>query len=156
MQLIRYNTLENDPWSGYGRLSRLGNTFNELFDSTFGGKADLGVWSGDWNPAVDVEQTDEAVHVTAELPGMKREEIELTLEDGALIISGERKLEKEHDEARTFRNERFHGQFKRLIQLPVDVDGNAVNAVYRDGELKVTLPLAAEAKPKKITVNVEN
>ncbi len=154
MKLVRYNPIENSPWSGFNRLAGIDRTFDQLFDSAFGG-SELAAWSGDWSPAIDVHQSDEAVTVTAELPGMKREEIELTLEDGALIISGERKLEKEHDESRTFRSERYHGQFKRYIQLPAEVDGNAVTAAYQDGVLKVELPLAAEAKPKKITVNVD-
>ena len=155
MKLMRYNTPALSPWNGLNRLSDLGTAFDDLFESAFGGQAGLGMWSGDWSPAVDVHQSEDAVEVVAELPGMKREEIELSLEDGALIIAGERKLEKEHDESRTFRNERFHGQFKRIIQLPVDVDAGAISARYSDGELRVHLPVAAEAKPKRITVNVE-
>lgn len=155
MKMIRYNEPVLAPWSGFGRFPSVGSAFDDLFESAFGGKAGLGVWSGDWSPAVDVHQTDDAIEVVAELPGMKREEIALSLEEGALVISGERKLEKEHDESRTFRSERFHGQFKRVIQLPVDVDASRITATYKDGELRVTLPVAEEAKPKKITVAVE-
>lgn len=154
MNLIRYNKPELNPWNGFGRLSSLSSTFDELFESAFGDRAGLGIWAGDWSPAVDVHQSDDAIKVVAELPGMKKEEIALSIENGALVLSGERTLEKEHDESRTFRNERFHGQFKRVIQLPVDVDANGVTATYQDGELRVTLPVAAEAKPRKITVDV--
>lgn len=156
MKLIRYNDPTVTPWGSLSRFPAMGSAFDDLFESAFGSKGGLGIWSGDWSPAVDVHQSDDAIEVVAELPGMKREEIDLSLEDGALVISGERKLEKEHDESRTFRSERFHGQFKRIIQLPVDVDASRITATYKDGELRVTLPVEEEAKPKKITVSVED
>jgi len=87
-----------------------------------------------------------------ELPGMRREDFEISLHDGTLTISGERKRETSNGE-RAERTERYIGKFRRSITLPTHVDANKVSAVYRDGILTVTLPKAEEAKPKQIPVS---
>ena len=87
-----------------------------------------------------------------ELPGMRREDFEISLHDGTLTISGERKRETSNGE-RAERTERYIGKFRRSITLPTRVDANKVSAVYRDGILTVTLPKAEEAKPKQIPVS---
>ena len=83
---------------------------------------------------------------------MRREDIEISLRDGTLTISGERKRETSGGE-KSERTERYVGKFRRSIQLPTHVDANKINATYRDGILKVTLPKAEEAKPKQISVS---
>jgi HSP20 family protein len=90
--------------------------------------------------------------VKAELPGMKKEEIDISLHQGSLIISGERKVESQGDDSETSRSERFFGRFQRALELPKPVDPNRVTAVYKDGILTVTLPKTEESKPKQITV----
>jgi len=87
-----------------------------------------------------------------ELPGMRREDIEISLHDGTLTISGERKRETSNGE-RAERTERYIGKFRRSVTLPTRVDANKVSATYRDGILTVTLPKAEEAKPKQIPVS---
>jgi HSP20 family protein len=89
-----------------------------------------------------------------ELPGMKKEEIELSLHDGSLSISGERKGEEKFQDAEVSRSERFVGRFQRTMTLPTPVASDKVKAQYKDGILIVTLPKAEEAKPKHIDVNV--
>ena len=89
-----------------------------------------------------------------ELPGMKKEDIEVSLNDGTLTITGERKSETEYTDAEVSRAERHFGRFQRTISLSADVAVKQVKADYRDGVLTVTLPKAEEAKPKQISVNV--
>ena len=110
--------------------------------------------SGGWVPALDVYEDKDNLTVKAELPGMKREEIEVSLHDGALTISGERKSETKDGNAEVYRSERFVGRFQRTVTLPSPVASDKVKASYKDGILTVTLPKAEEAKPRKIQVNV--
>lgn len=104
---------------------------------------DSGLFSG-WSPTLDVHDEKDHFVVQVELPGMKKEEISLTLHDGALTVSGERKQERE----------RFFRKFQRSVTLPAAVDPGNIKATYKDGVLTVRLPKAEEAKPKQIAVNV--
>jgi HSP20 family protein len=106
------------------------------------------------NPAVDLYQDKDNVIVKAELPGMKKEDIDVSLHDGALSISGERKSEQKFEDAGTYRSERFVGRFHRTITLPSPVSTDKVKAEYKDGILTVTLPKTEEAKPKQIEVKI--
>jgi len=103
---------------------------------------------------LDVKQDKDNVYVRVEIPGMKREEIDISLHDGMLTVAGERKHEGEMPEGEAFRRERFFGRFHRSVSLPTAVDSGTVKAVYRDGILTVTLPKAEEAKPRQIEVTV--
>jgi HSP20 family protein len=95
------------------------------------------------------------LYVRAELPGMKKEEVELSLHDGSLSLSGERKSEEKFKDAEVYRAERFFGRFQRTVTLPTPVAADKVKAQYKDGILTVTLPKAEEAKPKHIDVTVD-
>ena len=91
--------------------------------------------------------------MSAELPGMNKEEIEISLQEGNLVISGERKMESQkNEEGEAARSERFFGRFQRTLELPKPVDANRVSATYKEGILTVTLPKTEESKPKQITV----
>ena len=105
-------------------------------------------------PLANILETTDAYVLEAELPGMKKEEIDIALQDGVLTVSGERKLEREHQEGETFRSERYFGKFQRSVTLPVAVDAGKVKASYKDGILSIDLPKAEEAKPKHIAVSV--
>ena len=154
MSLIRYQAPELSTWSPFDRLTSLRDEIDRLFDLSFpGATRDAGLFSG-WSPSVDVYQDKDHVFVKAELPGMKKEEIDISLQNGMLTISGERKHEEEHKEGDSFRSERFFGKFQRSVSLPTDVDTANVKASYKDGILTVTLPKAEEAKPKQIEVQV--
>jgi HSP20 family protein len=102
---------------------------------------------------MDLYQTADDIVAMVELPGMRKEDIEISLHDGMLTISGERKEEKAEGE-KAARTERFVGKFRRSVSLPTRVDMNKTSASYKDGILTVTLPKAEEAKPKQIQVNV--
>jgi HSP20 family protein len=128
---------------------------NRLFDLSAPGTGSredrlLGVWS----PPLDVFQDKDHVFVKVEIPGMKKEDIQISLHENTLTISGERKQEQEIKEGDGYRSERFFGRFHRSLTLPVSVQTNNVTAQYKDGILAVTLGKAEEAKPKQIEVKV--
>ena len=87
-----------------------------------------------------------------ELPGMKKEDIEISLHDGCLSISGERKSEQKFEDAEVYRAERFVGRFQRTVTLPAPVAADKAKADYKDGVLTITLPKTEEARPKQISV----
>ena len=143
MKLIQYErpTL---AWPNFGRLANLPDDFDRLFESPLTG----------WAPALDVQEDKDTFNVRVELPGLKREDIDVSLQDGALVISGERKSEKIEEGVSVHRQERYYGKFQRALTLPEPVAASKVKADYKDGVLTVTLPKTEEAKPKKIDVNV--
>jgi len=154
MSLIRYQNPDSTAWPSLDRWSDLRDDLNSLFElpwAGFGRSAQL--FSG-WSPALDLYQNNDNLVAMVELPGMKKEEIEISLHDGTLIIAGERKNQSSNGETAE-RTERYVGKFRRSITLPTRVDANKVQASYRDGILTVTLPKAEEAKPKQIQVNVD-
>lgn len=154
MSLIRYQTPALSAWRSFDRWSNLRAELNSLFDSSSwaDGTEQAQLFNG-WTPALDLYQTADDIVAVVELPGMKKEEIELSLHEGALTISGERKGSASDDQ--NARTERFVGKFRRSISLPTRVDANKVNASYKDGILTVTLPKAEEVKPKQIQVNID-
>src|ERR1700728_3354976 len=152
MSLIRYQTPQLSNWPTFDRLSSLRSELDRLFDLSWSGR-DSGLFSG-WSPALDVFDEKDHFVVNAELPGMKKEEIDLSFQDGVLSISGERKQATENTEGETFRSERYFGKFQRSVTLPAAVDSSKISASYKDGILSVTLPKSEAAKPKQIAVNV--
>jgi len=105
-------------------------------------------------PKVDVAETEDAIQVTAELPGLKEEDIEVSLADHNLVISGEKKAEKEEKDKNYHRIERSFGSFHRSVPLPAEVNGEKVDASFTNGVLKVVLPKTTPSPPagKKIPV----
>jgi len=152
MNLIRYQTPELTMWPSLDRWSNLRDDLNSLLELPF--LSEMGragqLFSG-WSPALDLYQSQDNVVATIELPGMLKEDIEISLHDGALTIAGERKGESANGE-KAERTERYIGKFRRSITLPTLVDASKANATYRDGVLTITLPKAEEAKPKMIQV----
>ncbi len=152
MKLIRYPETLVSNWTPFDQLASIRDDFNRLFESGFAPLFREARMLGGWAPALDVHEENDALVVIAELPGMKKEEIDISLHKGLLTISGERKEETPSDEGKFHRNERFYGKFSRTVSLPAEVDANGVTASYRDGLLTVRLPKSEEAKPKQITV----
>ena len=106
-------------------------------------------------PAVDISETDEHYVVRAELPGVKKEDISVTVEDGVLRISGKSKSEHEDkDNGRVIRQERYYGEYARSLRLGTEVDEQKVKAHYKDGVLELVLPKAESVKPRRIAVDV--
>ena len=142
------------PSFGFGRLSNLRNEIDQLFDAPLAEFARNNQLLSGWTPALDVFEQKDNVVVRAELPGMKKEDIEVSLHENTLSISGERKHEETHKDKEVYRAERFFGRFQRAVTLPTLVSGDQVKAQYKDGVLTITLPKAEEAKPRHIDVNV--
>ena len=153
MNLIRYQRPDL-AWPTFGRLSSLRDELDRLFESPFAGLTNASQLLSGWTPALDVYEDKENFIVKAELPGMKNEDIDVSLHDGSLSISGERKSETKHKDAEVYRAERFFGRFQRTVTLPAPVAADKVKAQYKDGILTVTLPKSEEAKPKQIDVSV--
>jgi len=153
MNLTRYQRPEV-AWPGFGRLSSLRDELDRLFESPWTELARTSQLLSGWTPALDIHEDKDNFIVRAELPGMKREEIDVSLHDGALSLSGERKMEQKFEEAEVYRTERFFGKFQRTVSLPAAVAADKVKAQYKDGVLTITLPKTEEAKPKQIDVNV--
>jgi len=152
MNLIRYNTPELAPWSASDRWSTLRDELNSLFELPLSYNAGrMGQLFTGWSPALDLYQSADNITAVVELPGMRKEDIDISLHDGALTISGERTRESANGD-KAERTERYVGSFRRSIMLPTNVDASKVSATYRDGILTVTLPKAEEAKPKQIQV----
>lgn len=153
MSLIRYQSPSLSTWPSFDRLASLRDEMDRLFDFSYPSR-DTGLFSG-WSPALDVYDDKDSFVVSAELPGMKKEDINISLHEGVLTISGERKHERENKEGETFRSERYFGKFQRSVTLPARVDASNVKASYKDGILWVHLPKSEEAKPKQIDVSVD-
>jgi HSP20 family protein len=136
-----------DPFSEAELLQR---EMNRVMDSFFGvrrGVRDAGVF-----PALNVSEDTDNIYVRAELPGVSPKDIEITTRENNLIIKGERRIPAEGKNICYHRREREAGSFQRITSLPARVDGNKVTAVCKNGVLTVTLPKAAEAKPRQIMV----
>ncbi len=144
-------------WRPRGDVYSARNEISRLFDNFFTGWPEprKGLLEGEWTPSVDVAETDGEITVTAELPGVKQEEVDITIADDVLTLKGEKKEEKEVKEKDYHRIERSYGSFQRSVRLPTGVKADKAKAAYKDGILTITVPKAEEAKPKQIKIDVE-
>ena len=152
--LSRWQRPQLSTWQGVGRLNDLREEIDRLFESPLAELTRTSQLLSGWTPPIDLFEDKDHFIVRAELPGMKKEDIDLSLHDGSLSISGERKSEDSHQEAEAYRTERFFGRFQRTITFPALVAADQVKAGYKDGILTVKLPKTEEAKPKHIDVKV--
>ncbi|MCL4789722.1 MAG: Hsp20/alpha crystallin family protein [Verrucomicrobia bacterium] len=154
MNVIRWQRPVMTPWSSFGRLSDLREEIDRLFDAPLNELARTSNLLSGWTPALDVYEQKDNFVIKVELPGMSKEDITVSLHEGSLSISGERKSGTKHTEAEVYRAERFFGRFQRTVTLPAPIAPDKVKAQYKDGILTVTLPKTEEAKPKQIDVSV--
>jgi len=154
MNLVRWNQPTLTPWPGFNRLTDLRDEIDRLFEAPLSELARTSQLLSGWTPAIDLYEEKDNFILRAELPGMKKEDIEVSFQDGCLCLSGERRGEEEVKNAEVYRAERYFGRFQRSITLPSPVAVDKVKAQYKDGVLTVTLPKTEEAKPKHIDVNV--
>jgi HSP20 family protein len=152
--LARWQRSALPTWPGFGRLTNLRDEIDRLFEVPLAELARSSQLLSGWTPAFDVYEDKDNFYVRAELPGMRKEDIDLSMHNGSLSISGERKSDDKLKEAEVYRAERFFGRFQRTITLPTQVAVEKIKAQYKDGILSVTLPKAEEAKPKHIDVKV--
>lgn len=147
MAIVRWRPIEN--------LSSIHREMNRLFDDFLSAPPESrDLIEGAWSPKVDISETEHEVVVTAELPGIKKEDVKVNVQNNVLTLSGEKKQEKETKEKNFHRIERSYGSFHRSFTLPMEVDTEKIGATYKEGLLKVTLPKAEVSKPKQIDINV--
>ena len=147
MNIVRWDSLRDNLAAHQDRMSR-------MFEG-FYGRPQEELARGSWVPAVDIYSNGQhELVLKAELPDMRQEDIDLTVEDNTLTLRGERKLDGEVAEEQFHRIERSYGSFVRTFGLPPTVDAGKVSAEYKAGVLTVRLPLREEAKPKQIKVQV--
>lgn len=154
------NTLnEETTWNPLGKMDDAQNLLNRIFLGDF----PSGIGSGeidslavaDWSPEVDISEDDQGYLLKADLPEMKKGDVRVTVEDGVLSVSGERKTQKEDHKKKFHRIERSFGTFRRSFTLPEDADSTKVTAEFHDGVLKVHLPTTPIARSKAIEVKVK-
>ena len=134
-----------------------GSTLQRVFDEFFEGSPGAGerevVTQASWTPAVDIKETEDALVLNVELPGVKKDAIDISLEDGVLAVTGERSFVRDEKKENYHRVERQYGKFSRSFRLPTNVQGDKVTAKFRDGVLVLELPKAEEAKPRQIQIS---
>ena len=133
-------------------IHEMDELFHNRLASVLGGE---GLQSVAWSPVVDIEESAEAYTIRAELPGLSKEKVKVTVENGVLTLSGERDLERRVETKTFHRVERSHGSFSRSFTLPKDVDSASVGANFKDGLLEIQVAKREEALPKSIEVRVE-
>ena len=147
-------------WNPTTDTAKLSRRMERLFDEMLGN----GIWRtseesrlrGTWVPAINILEGESAVTVTADLPGLSAEDVEITVEEGTLSIRGERKLEEASEGETYHRVERLYGAFERNFTLPNSIDVAKIEARFNNGEMVVTLPKREESKPRSVKIKVEN
>lgn len=142
-------------WDPFKEITSLREEIDRLFDSFFGRKTFITEREHVFSPAVDVEETEDAFIIRAEVPGMKKEEIKVTVDENGISISGERKREKEEKGKTYHRMEISYGKFKRYIPFPKEVQPDKAKAKCKDGILEIEVPKSEKAKPKEIEIKIE-
>lgn len=154
MKLITTRQPALAAWPGFGRLSSLQEELDRLFASPLAELAADSPLCDGWCPALEVHEDKDKFVIKTDMPGVPKENINVSIHDGNLVISGERKSETKKEDAKVLRSERFYGSFQRVLSLPAGVASDKVKADYKDGVLSITLPKADEAKPRQIDVSV--
>ena len=152
--LITWNQLREMEEATQNRFNRFLGGFPNRIGTVGTGEAHS-LTVADWSPEVDIIQDDHEYLLKADLPEMKKDDVRVTVEDSILSVSGERKSEKEDLKKKFHRIERSYGNFRRSFTLPEDADSTKVTAEFRDGVLKVHLPITTKAKSKALEVKVQ-
>ena len=132
--------------------SRMTRLFDESFNHFLSPVTSAEELGGKWVPPVDIRETDDELTLLAEVPGLGKDDVNVTLENNVLTLSGERRFEKDADKEGYHRIERSYGSFTRSFTLPANVQTDQVKASFEQGVLSITLPKREEAKPRKIDI----
>jgi HSP20 family protein len=155
--LVRRKRRDNSltPWDDFdSAFERLRREINDLFDWSYAPE-DHGLLDRGFAPTVDMVENPDDVQITCDLPGVDKNDIDISISDSVLTIKGEKKGQDEKKDSRVYRKENWYGSFQRTITLPGTVDQNKVDAEMKNGVLTITLPKKEEAKQKQISVNVK-
>ena len=142
-------------WSPFREFDDLFSRYNRLGGArVLPGDSKQGQTIADWRPAADISETSKEYLIKAELPAVKKEEVDVSVHDGVITIKGERRIETSNDDEKQHRVESFRGSFSRSFSLPADVDESAISAESKDGVLQVHLPKTEVKQPKPIEIKV--
>ena len=141
-------------WSPFRELEDIQSRLNRMLAGGGGERGEDAFLFADWTPAVDIQETNKEYAVKVDLPEVKKEDIKVELVDDGVTIQGTRKQEREEKGKKFHRVERQYGQFVRRFMIPGGVDPSKVQARFKDGVLKVTIPKSAAARPKSVDVKV--
>ncbi len=160
MSLIPYKkTIAVNRSSPLNVIEELQSDLNRFFDNSLlnltRNYESSGPPMGTWLPSTDIHDSGDKLVVTTDLPGVDKNNIEVSVQGKTLFIKGEKKLESNTQDMGCLRSERFHGQFERALPLSEDIDASKIEANYQNGVLSVSIPKREEAKPKQIKVNVK-
>lgn len=140
-------------WDPFREMGTLQDRMNRLFEeSSRAARGEEPAPTTVWSPAVDIHETENEIVVKAEVPGIEKNEIELTLENNVLSLRGDRRFEKDTQDENYHRIERSYGSFSRSFQIPAVVDEASIAADHKDGVLTITLPKTQKAKAKQIAI----
>lgn len=143
-----------DPWKDFGSLQeRINRIFDDTIRTLYPTDCEE-LEKGTWAPAVDIYETNDSFVVSADLPGLNKDEIQIDLKDNTLTLKGEKKFEEKVSKDNYIRVERSYGSFVRSFTLPQNVDPEKIKAKYKEGVLEVTIPKKEETKPKQIKVEL--
>ncbi len=142
-------------WDPFREMEGMLDPYAKSQDWPFRGGRDLNVKGADWAPRADISETDDHFSVNIEIPGIKREDVKINLEDHVLNVSGVNKQEKEEKGKKFHRIERYYGSFSRSFSLPENVDEEKIDATFRDGLLALTIPKTEVKKPQAIEIKVK-
>jgi len=141
-------------WRPIGEIDSFKREMDRMFDDFFRPSSELSESSLSWYPSVDVKETKDEFVISAEVPGMSKDDIKINISDNTLTIKGEKKEEKKEENHNYHRIERRFGTFQRSFTLPTQIEEKKVKASYKDGILTISMPKKEEAKPKEIPITV--
>jgi HSP20 family protein len=141
--------IKKEPHYGWG-LFNLRNEVDKMFRDFY---EDSETRESYWLPSVDITEDGDKLTLTAEIPGVKKEDVKISLNNGILTIEGEKKQTKEEKTDSTYRSERYYGKFTRSFNLTSEIDAEKIKADYDSGILKITLPKSEKVKPRQITIS---
>ncbi|HET7342550.1 MAG TPA: Hsp20/alpha crystallin family protein [Methylomirabilota bacterium] len=142
-----------ERWEPFRNLTDIQGEVNRLFDSFLGRPAAPS--AARWLPAIDMHETKDDLVLTVEVPGVREKDVTVSITGDLLTIKGERRWADDSKDHKFLHVERAYGEFERLVQLPMAVQGDKVKATCRDGVLQITLPKAEELKPREIKIDIQ-
>ena len=142
-------------WDPFREMEGRLDPYSRSLDWPFRGGRNLNMTGADWAPRADISETDAEFCITAEVPGIKREDVKIDIDDHVLSIRGENKQEKEEKGKKFHRIERYYGSFNRSFSLPENVNEDKIEAVFKDGMLTLTIPKTEVKKPKAIEIKAK-
>ncbi len=152
MDFLRWRNGRDDPFRGFESLQE---DINRLFDGLTAPPEPRGIFERSFSPAVDVVESGDAFEVLSDVPGVDIGDVEISVAGSVLTLKGEKKAGRTGDGGSTYRQEVRAGRFQRTLQLPLAIEADKVEAILKDGVLRIVLPKKAEIKPRQVAVKVK-